>query len=117
VSGPGVGVAVATQPGALLTITPGPGTPAGDTVPPPVTIFTTHEHSLHNIHCSRALNTHKRALDRATYCQPRFVSRSQEATGLTGGKPTEETHGLPANSPPRASPHPSRGITAYCTAL
>lgn len=44
VSGPGVGVAVVTQPGALPAIMPGPGTTAGDTVPPPVTIFGTHEH-------------------------------------------------------------------------
>lgn len=41
VSGTGVGVAVVTHPAALLAIRPGPGTPAGETVPPPVTIFRT----------------------------------------------------------------------------
>ena len=40
-SGTGVGAAVVTHPAALLAIRPGPGTPAGETVPPPVTIFTT----------------------------------------------------------------------------
>lgn len=105
-SGTGVGVAVVTHPGALLAITPGPGTPAGETVPPPVTIVTTqcvHVSSQHTLftHC----NTHRRAVQYLR-CNTPCLSRSQEATARQNREMwrsnTADTRDVPTNSPPRA---------------
>jgi hypothetical protein len=106
VSGTGIGVAVVTHPAALLAVTPGPGTPAGETVPPPVTIVTTqcvHVSSQHTLftHC----NTHRRAVQYLR-CNTPCPSRSQEATARQHREMwrsnTADTRDVPTNSPPRA---------------
>lgn len=107
-SGTGVGVAVVTHPAALLAIRPGPGTPAGETVPPPVTIFTTQttRSRLLTTYTAHALLTLTNLLYDITLLHKAFT-RTQPGSDCWPAREMWEsnpadTRDMPTNSPPRA---------------
>jgi hypothetical protein len=102
---------VATQPGALLAITPGPGTPAGDTVPPPVTIFRTHEH-LSSQHTLIARTEHSQACAGKTSLLPHTLPLSQPGSDCCDW--WERDRGDTRAGACQLRPTTT---TAYCTAL
>jgi hypothetical protein len=106
VSGTGVGVAVVTHPAALLAIMPGPGTPAGETVPPPVTIFRTQTQSrLLTTYTAHALNTSSLQYDNLAAQGPyshaarKRLLAGQRNVGKQPSRHTRHAYQLPSTCP------------------